>query len=71
MRDLSLIRVSKQEKDYLIEKGYITIQNGRFVDNRGNPAICICNKGHKSKDKTYYVLDYYARCLKGRYAQNK
>ena len=54
-----MIKITKGQKDYLINKGFLKLERGRYV------GLSICNKEHgKGKSKTYYVPDYMARWLK-------
>lgn len=66
-----MIRINKEERQYLIDNKFLVIRKGRFLDSKGNTTLYIANKNHKSKDKTYYVLDSYKQCLNGRFGHSK
>ena len=58
-----MIMITQKEKDWLIEKGYIKSVKGKYE------GLIVCNKEHKSRNKTYYTLDSNAYYL--RYRHNK
>ncbi len=51
-------QITKEEKDFLISKGYIKRYNGKYAD------LIILNKHKKSNRKKYYTTEIIARNLK-------
>lgn len=52
-----MVKITKVQKEWLINNGYLKMENGRFL------GLIVCNKQHNSNSKTYYVEDYYGRLL--------
>ena len=55
-----LIKISQSDKDYLISRGYLKLQSGKY------PEMHTTCKQKKSKRKKYYVPDYFKKYLKNR-----
>jgi len=55
-----LIKITQEEKQWLIDKGYLKHLKGKYQ------GLVVCNKDHSSKSKTYYVEDRYVRWLNRR-----
>jgi len=53
-----LTRICKEDKDWLIKKGYLKNDKGRYA------GLIVCNKEHPSRSKTYYVEDRVASRLR-------
>lgn len=55
-----MVKITKSQKEYLIAKGYLRMERGRY------PDLSICNKEHgKGRAKTYYVPNWCSRWLRG------
>jgi hypothetical protein len=55
---LHLVKVTRTDVDYLIEKGYLKNEKGRYKE------LHIASREKKGKRKNYYVPDYLARKIK-------
>jgi hypothetical protein len=53
-----MVKITKEQKNYLIENGYLKLEEGKY------PDLTICNKEHNGNSKTYFVPDFYKRYLR-------
>ena len=65
-----MVRIQKEDKDWLVKNGYLKNQKGKYL------GLVVCNKEHPSRSKTYYIEDRIAKFLqykdkKKRYNKHK